>query len=107
MNEPAQEFDGSNLGCPWESKYEHPQYIPTGLNPLALKTSCMTAKHYAGLHYDLHNVYNYYEVISTRKALLAMKKRPFIISRATVTGFGRYGSHWTGDVFSQWEDLQV
>lgn len=38
MNEPAQEYDGSNIGCPWNSKYEHPQYIPDGLNsPLAKK----------------------------------------------------------------------
>ena len=28
MNEPAQEYDGSATGCPWQSKYEHPQYIP-------------------------------------------------------------------------------
>jgi len=107
MNEPAQEWDGSSTGCDWNHKYERPQYIPPGLEPLAHKTSCMTAKHHGGVHYDVHNVYNYYEVQATRKALLAMKKRPFIISRATVSGFGRFGSHWTGDVFSTWEDLQA
>ena len=109
MNEPAQEYKGDAVkGCPWQNKYENPQYIPASLNsPLALKTACMSAKHHAGVHYDLHNLYNYYEVIATRQALIEMKKRPFIISRATVTGFGRYGSHWTGDVFSSWSNLQA
>lgn len=45
MNEPAQEYDGSNVGCPWDSRYEHPQYVPQELGLLAQKTSCMSAKH--------------------------------------------------------------
>lgn len=34
------------------------------------------------------------------------KKRPFIISRDSYSGQGVFGGHWSGDIFSSWEDLR-
>jgi len=28
-----------------------------------------------------------------------------VISRSSYPSLGRFGGHWTGDVFSKWEDL--
>ncbi|RWS03137.1 lysosomal alpha-glucosidase-like protein [Dinothrombium tinctorium] len=69
---------------------------------------CLSAKHYIGLQYDIHNIHSTYEVLTTYKSLQKIKhnKRPFIISRSTFSGTGRYGYHWDGDVYSDWFDMK-
>lgn len=57
MNEPSNFWDGGRDGCP-KNELEDPPYLPRvdgGI--LRKKTICMTAKQYAGLHYDVHNIY--------------------------------------------------
>lgn len=59
------------------------------------------------MHYDLHNLYGFAETIVTNFALKEITgKRPFIISRSTFPGQGRYGGHWSGDVVSDWTNLR-
>lgn len=67
MNEPSSFVDGTNDGCP-DDELENPPYVPQveGGN-LYSRTLCMTAKHYAGSHYNIHNLYGIYEAEVTKK----------------------------------------
>lgn len=65
MNDPSNFLSGSFSGCP-DSSLENPPYTPAiDGGRLNYKTLCMTAKHYAGLHYDVHNLYGIAEAIVT------------------------------------------
>lgn len=67
----------------------------------------MSAKHAWGEHYNVHNIYGAVEAWITNSALSLMSdKRPFIISRSSYVGLGHFAGHWSGDVFSTWEDLK-
>lgn len=65
MNEPANFLSGSFTGCP-KSNLETPPYLPKVVGgALNYKTFCMTAQHYMGVHYDVHNLYGITEAIVT------------------------------------------
>jgi alpha-glucosidase (family GH31 glycosyl hydrolase) len=53
-------------------------------------------------------MYGFYQSKATHAALKVLypEKRPFVVSRATVTGQNIYSYHWTGDIFSTWEHLR-
>lgn len=67
MNEPSNFIDGSIKGCP-DSSLENPPYLPgVDGNKLYYKTICMSALHYAGTHYNVHNLYGISEAIATNR----------------------------------------
>lgn len=69
MNEPSNFWDGAADGCP-NSTYEYPPYVPAvGGGKLFYKTICMTAVQYAGLHYDVHNLYGVSEAAVTNRLI--------------------------------------
>jgi lysosomal alpha-glucosidase len=65
MNEISDFFYGSANGCP-NTSLEYPPYLPGGIK-LQDKTLCMTAKHYAGDHYNVHNLYGLYMDFATNQ----------------------------------------
>lgn len=107
MNEVSNDGFGSLDGCPMDHPDEQCYYKPSG-DDLQVKTVCLSARHRAGIEYNVHNLYAFYEAIATSNALKAVEpnKRPFIISRASSPGQGHFGGHWSGDVISSWDYLR-
>lgn len=109
MNEPSNFVDGSSYGCTGNDSIEYPQYIPD-LRFLDLKgkTICASAKQYAGIHYDLHNLYGLTESMRTYDALKTVRNqsRPFVLSRSNFAGSGQWSGSWSGDVTATWEQMQ-
>ncbi|XP_017317133.1 lysosomal alpha-glucosidase [Ictalurus punctatus] len=107
MNEPASFVQGSVHGCP-NTDLESPPYTPDVIGgQLNSGTLCMNSQQALSSHYNLHNLYGLTEAIATYSALLkARGSRPFVLSRSSFPGLGRFSGHWTGDVRSDWEQLR-
>ena len=108
MNEPAMiGYDGQIGGCV-NNTLDRPQYNPAYPNVLESDTICMSSQHHSGIpHYNIHNVYSLFQAKITYEKMTGIRAnvRPFLLSRASTTGQGRYSSHWTGDVDSSWQHM--
>eukprot|EP00850_Spirogloea_muscicola_P000513 SM000002S05593 [mRNA] locus=s2:1149104:1151597:+ [translate_table: standard] len=92
------------------SLWDRPPYdINAGGGKLHLnyRTVAMSATHYNGvLEYNAHNLYGLAEAKATSAAMWRiLGRRPFVLSRSTFPGAGRFAGHWTGDNAATWEDL--
>ncbi|TRZ01375.1 hypothetical protein DNTS_034928 [Danionella cerebrum] len=108
MNEPSNFVQGSVDGCP-DSDLEKPPYTPALIGgQLSSGTLCASAQQYLSSHYNLHNLYGLTEAMATYRALRKVRRtRPFVLSRSSFPGLGRFSAHWTGDVRSDWEQLRL
>eukprot|EP00817_Percolomonadidae_sp_ATCC50343_P002529 CAMPEP_0117418150 /NCGR_PEP_ID=MMETSP0758-20121206/1_1 /TAXON_ID=63605 /ORGANISM="Percolomonas cosmopolitus, Strain AE-1 (ATCC 50343)" /LENGTH=835 /DNA_ID=CAMNT_0005198505 /DNA_START=128 /DNA_END=2636 /DNA_ORIENTATION=- len=82
----------------------NPPFQPVQLN---YKTISMNAQHSTGLEYNLHNMYGFYEAKATQASLLKRRptEKPFVLTRSSFPGSGRYTNHWLGDNDSTYESM--
>uniref|UniRef100_A0A8C2FUP8 Lysosomal alpha-glucosidase n=1 Tax=Cyprinus carpio TaxID=7962 RepID=A0A8C2FUP8_CYPCA len=103
MNEPSNFVQGSVDGCP-DSDLEKPPYTPGVIGgQLNAGTLCVSAQQYLSSHYNLHNLYGSQNHLTGE---ISESTRPFVLSRSSFPGLGRFSAHWTGDVRSDWEQLR-
>ncbi|CAN1137851.1 Alpha-xylosidase 1 [Linum perenne] len=93
------------------TRWDDPPYkinVRGSQQPLDVYTIALSAVHYNGvLEYDAHSLYGLTQSIATHKALLDLRgTRPFVLSRASFVGLGKYAAHWTGDNHATWDDLK-
>jgi len=81
-----------------------------GHNRLETNGVCLNAKHIDGLtEREVHNfngLFNAKTTYATLKNKLNFKQ-PFILTRSTAPGSGKYAIHWTGDNNSGWEWMKI
>jgi alpha-D-xyloside xylohydrolase len=93
-----------------DNAYDFPKFVPhTVMKSLGGRTLPMSAQHAGGVaEYNAHNLHGLMESIATRNALISIRnERPFVLSRSTFPGSGRYTAHWSGDNAATWDDLKV
>jgi len=120
MNEASNFCDGE---CPSQDHYImhffHPMtydslyYIP-GHRMLEKKTLSMNARHYPDaqgnpqIEFNLHSMFGFYEAKATSQYFNNVRReRPFILTRSSFVGSGRYASHWLGDNSATWDYLKL
>jgi alpha-glucosidase (family GH31 glycosyl hydrolase) len=101
MNEPACFL--VNTECQNASTSNLP-YLPGGLS-LDHKTLGMCMEANVSSMFNYHSLYGFHESMVTSRALQSRGTRPFVISRSSFPGHGRYAGHWTGDNDSTFASL--
>ncbi|KAM8771117.1 sucrase-isomaltase, intestinal isoform 2-T2 [Rhynchonycteris naso] len=114
MNEPSSFVNGTTTNQCRNKELNYPPYFPDltkRTDGLHFRTMCMETEHILSdgssvLHYNVHNLYGWSQMKPTYDALQkATGKRGIVISRSTYPTAGRWGGHWLGDNYAQWDNL--
>ncbi|XP_037479928.1 probable alpha-glucosidase Os06g0675700 [Triticum dicoccoides] len=75
--------------------------------PINYRTVPVSTVHYNGVsEYDAHNLFGLLQAQATHAGLLRdTTRRPFVLSRSTFVGSGRYAAHWAGNNVARWDEL--
>jgi len=57
--------------------------------------------------YDVHNTFALMQTKATSEYLTSIGKIPYVLSRSSFPGIGKYGYHWLGDNWSNIEYLRL
>lgn len=80
--------------------------LPLGTNTVGLSVTGWGADGPGAQHFDTHSLYGFTEAAATHAALLEVTNmRPFVLTRSSFPGTGRFAAHWTGDNAATWNDL--
>ena len=125
MNEPAMTdvdtiYRGERLpdGYTFDPKYNYYEYIPyipgyrdehatiTGKTLSENSYSSLINENKFLYGYNFKPMMSYLQNKNTNKNLASLGKRPFILSRSTALGSGKFNFHWLGDNFSTYGDMK-
>lgn len=118
MNEPSNFIDGYNytfydLPTDYNSfSLNYPRYMINNdgkETPIYRKTVPMDSITALGISYQTHNMYGLFESMVTYKAMIKIdsQHRPFLLTRSSFPGSGKWTATWLGDNFSTFPQMAL
>lgn len=92
--------------CDNSTYFAQPPYRPGNVSNLDHHTLGLCGRASISTLYNYHNLYGFSESFTTATALSHVRQsRPFVLSRSTFAGHGRFAAHWLGDNESTYPSL--